>query len=226
MLSADTVLCDALCSFLAPGEVVYLHGLESSPHGAKGTWLRDRLGGDGVDLDTSVAREVLAESRAAGRSIDLAGEMERAFSVPMERVRARLAQEPVPQLLIGSSFGGAVLLRLMAEGSWTGPALFLACSGVTLTKERALPEGSRALLIHCPEDDVVPFAGSQLLARSGGRDVHLMAVSEEDEPHRLPSILTNGVLAAAVAWLLQPLVVARGAELRVGLGEVLGEGAS
>ena len=219
MTSADTVLCDALRSFLAPGEVVYLHGLESSPRGAKGTWLRDRLGADGVDLDTSVAREVLAEARAAGRSLDLAGEMERAFAVPMERVRARLAQKPVPKLLIGSSFGGAVLLRLMAEGTWMGPALFLACAGVALTRERTLPEGSRALLIHCPEDEVVPISGSQLLARSGGRDVHLMVVSEEHEPHRLPSILTNGVLGAAIAWLLQPLSAARGAELCVDLCE-------
>jgi hypothetical protein len=74
-------------------------------------------------------------------------------------------------------------------------------------------------LIHCPEDEVVPISGSQLLARSGGRDVHLMVVSEEHEPHRLPSILTNGVLAAAIAWLLQPLSAARGAELYVGLCE-------
>jgi len=220
------VLCDALGSYLAAGEVVYLHGLESSPDGAKGSWLRDRLGGHGVDLDTSVAQEVLADARAAGRPLDLAGDMERAFAVPMERARERLMQEPTPQLLIGSSFGGAVLLRLMAEGNWTGPALFLACAGVTLTRERTLPEGSRALLIHCPEDDVVPFAGSQLLARSGGRDVHLMAVSEEDEPHRLPSILTNGVLAAAIAWLLQPLAIERGAEVHAGVGESLVAGVS
>ena len=226
MISADTVLCDALGSYLAAGEVVYLHGLESSPDGAKGSWLRDRLGGHGVDLDTSVAQEVLADARAAGRPLDLAGDMERAFAVPMERARERLMQEPTPQLLIGSSFGGAVLLRLMAEGNWTGPALFLACAGVTLTRERTLPEGSRALLIHCPEDDVVPFAGSQLLARSGGRDVHLMAVSEEDEPHRLPSILTNGVLAAAIAWLLQPLAIERGAEVHAGVGESLVAGVS
>jgi len=220
------VLCDALGSYLAAGEVVYLHGLESSPDGAKGSWLRDRLGGHGVDLDTSVAQEVLADARAAGRPLDLAGDVERAFAVPMERARERLMQEPTPQLLIGSSFGGAVLLRLMAEGNWTGPALFLACAGVTLTRERTLPEGSRALLIHCPEDDVVPFAGSQLLARSGGRDVHLMAVSEEDEPHRLPSILTNGVLAAAIAWLLQPLAIERGAEVHAGVGESLVAGVS
>ena len=215
MTSAETVLCDALRSVLALGEVVYLHGLESSPSGAKGTWLHDNLGGMGVDLDTSIARQVLAAARVAGSPMASKEGMERAFAVPMRRARARLAEAPLPQLLIGSSFGGAVLLRLMGEGSWTGPALFLAGAGVSLTQVRELPQGSRALLIHCRRDDVVPFAGSVLLARSGGPGVRLLEVSEGDEPHRLPNILTNGILATAVCWLLQPLAVARGlAEVR------------
>jgi hypothetical protein len=101
----------------------------------------------------------------------------------------------------------------MAEGSWQGPALFLACAGVALTQYKELPDGSRALLIHCPDDEVVPFAHSQLLARSGGPQVHLMEVSEAEQPHRLPTILENGMLASAVGWLLQPLAVERGALL-------------
>jgi len=203
-------LTDTMSSFLEPGEVVYLHGLESSPDGAKGQWIQDRLGGMGVDLDTSVARQVLSAVRSTGRSLDLEGaEMQRAFAVPMERARARLAAEPAPQLLVGSSFGGAVLLKLMDEGSWRGPALFLACAGVSLTPIRALPEGSRALLIHCPEDDTVPVQGSRLLAATGGRDVQLLEVSEGEEPHRLPGVLRNGILDAAVAWLLEPLAAER-----------------
>jgi len=199
-------------SFLAPGEVVYLHGLESSPDGAKGQWIRDRLGGMGVDLDTSVAREVLAPARTTGLDLDLDFEgeqMQQAFAVPMKRARARLASAPAPQLLVGSSFGGAVLLKLMDEGSWQGPALFLASAGVALTSIRALPEGSRALLVHCPEDDTVPVQGSRTLAATGGRDVQLLEVREGDDPHRLPGILSNGILDAAVAWLLEPLAAER-----------------
>lgn len=211
--ASDTVLCDALRSFIRRGEVVYLHGLESSPQGTKGTWLHENLGGMGVDLDTSVACRVLSDARAAERPLNHESEMDLAFAVPMERARARLLQQPAPQLIIGSSFGGAVLLRLMAEGSWQGPALFLACAGVALTEHNELPEGSRALLIHCPEDDVVPFAHSELLARSGGPLVHLMEVSEAEQPHRLPTILDNGVLASAICWLLQPLAAERGATL-------------
>ncbi len=164
----------------------------------------------GVDLDTSVAQQLLSEARASGRALDLSGdELQRAFAVPLARVRERIRQEPKPQILVGSSFGGAVLLKLMDEGTWRGPALFLACAGVGLTPIRALPQGSRALFVHCPQDDTVPVHGSRLLARTGGDDVHLLEVSEGNDPHRLPGILSNGVLDAAIGWLLEPLAVQR-----------------
>jgi len=208
--AADEYLTASLRSLLEPGEVVYLHGLESSPDGAKGSWLREHLGGVGVDLDTSVAQQVLAAARAAGRPLDLGGdEMERAFAVPMARARQRLREKPEPQLLVGSSFGGAVLLKLMDEGSWRGPALFLACAGVALTPIRALPPGSRAVLIHCPEDGTVPVEGSRILARTGGANVHMLEVRAGSEPHRLPGILSNGLLGTAIAWLLEGLVAER-----------------
>jgi hypothetical protein len=208
--AADHYLTVNLRSLLEPGELVYLHGLESSPDGAKGSWLSEHLGGVGVDLDTSVAQEVLGAAHGSERPLDLGGdEMERAFAVPMARARQRLREQPQPQLLVGSSFGGAVLLKLMDEGSWRGPALFLACAGVALTPIRALPAGSRAVLIHSPEDGTVPVEGSRLLARTGGPDVHMLEVTAGPEPHRLPGILSNGVLATAISWLLEPLVVER-----------------
>ena len=67
MILADKCLTEAIGSLLVPGEVVYLHGLESSPDGAKGSWLREHLGGMGVDLDTSVAQQVLGAARARVR---------------------------------------------------------------------------------------------------------------------------------------------------------------
>lgn len=210
MTPADHVLTEAVRALLHPGEVVYLHGLEGSPQGTRGTWIQQRLGGMGVDLDTSVARQVLGDVRSLGLPLDPGGsDLERAFAVPMERARERLRQAPSPQLLVGASFGGAVLLKLMDEGSWRGPALFLAGAGAALTPIQSLPESSRALFIHCPEDDTVPVQGSRSLAGTGGPNVHLLEISDGDDPHRLPGILSSGVLAAAVAWLLEPLASAR-----------------
>jgi len=207
---ADHCLTEAVRALLDPGEVVYLHGLESSPQGARGSWIRERLGGMGVDLDTSVARQVLGTARSEGATLEPGGaDLERAFAVPMERARERLSQAPKPQLLVGSSFGGAVLLKLMDEGSWRGPALFLAGAGAALTPIRSLPAGSRAMLIHCAEDETVPVQGSRSLAGTGGAQVHLLEVSEGAEPHRLPGIAGSGVLAAAIAWLLEPLALQR-----------------
>ena len=75
--------------------VLFLHGLEGSPHGTKGTWLREHYDVVAPALDTSSIEAALEDALAA------------------------LAAEP--DVVVGSSFGGAVLLELLHVGAWRGP---------------------------------------------------------------------------------------------------------
>ncbi len=156
-------------------KILFLHGLESGPGGKKSRWLAERYGGCTPQLTTGDFLLALQQAREAIAALQ-------------------------PELVIGSSYGGALLLVLMQEGTWRGPALFLAQAGVKFGFPAELPAGSRAILIHSADDEVVPIAGSEALAAGGGPGVELIRV--EGKGHRLEACVTDGTLEGAIARLL------------------------
>ena len=178
-------------------KIIYLHGLESGPNGSKGTWLRTIYGAHAVDLDTSHAKASKDKAEEQGVPWDHTWpDIEEDFRVPLERARAAIG--PDTRLIVGSSFGGAVLTRLIHEGAWKGASLFIASAGIKLTGHRTLPEDMRAILLHGRHDDIVPLEHSRQVAASGGSDVMLWEIGDE---HRMKSIMPSGVLDMAVRWL-------------------------
>jgi len=183
----------------AAHEVLYLHGLESGPRGSKGSWLTEHYGAHAVDLDTSHARASSATAKAKGLPWDHSWpDIEEDFRVPLERARAAI--RPETRLIVGSSFGGAVLTRLLAEGSWAGPSLLIASAGLKLTGSDRLPEGVPVLLLHGREDDVVPLEQARRIATFAGLSVMLWEIGDG---HRMKSIMPSGILRLAVDWLLE-----------------------
>ena len=88
-----------------------------------------------------------------------------------------LAKGPPPDVLLASSWGAAVALKLLADRAWTGPALLL-CPGhrklLGADDAEALVDAVAALprktlrhvkLLHGAADAVVPIADSRELAR-------------------------------------------------------------
>lgn len=178
--------------------ILFLHGLESRvdddlvPEGGKARHLSARYNAGLVPLDT---RRAQAHLRAGPSRYPFPG-YEDAFAVPLARARAAITDET--QLIVGSSFGGAVLLRLLhEEPRWTGPCIFLAGAGLKLTPHRSLPPGVRCHLIHGSADDIVPLADSQTLADSSTT----ASLEVLDDGHRLVSVL-DGPLDAAISRLL------------------------
>ncbi|HIA03546.1 MAG TPA: hypothetical protein EYN66_16840 [Myxococcales bacterium] len=185
----------ALQDIVEPGGIIFLHGLESGPRGNKSRWLQENISAFAVDLDTTAARALRLTAQAQG--LDYGPDnpaFERAFSTPMARARRALRDHPA-KVLVGSSFGGAVLLKLIHEGSWTGPSVFVAQAGIKLTEYRALPDDIPAILLHGLNDMEIPIAHSRMLAENSGPMVQLWEI---DDGHRMHSILDNGMLATAI----------------------------
>lgn len=177
--------------------IVFLHGLESGPTGTKARWLAERYGATAVDLDTRAAVASHAEAAAAGVPWDFRWpSLEAAFRVPMVRARAAITADT--GLLVGSSFGGAVLTRLLTEGSWAGPSLLIAPAGLKLTGRASLPAGPPILLVHGRRDDVVPVEDSRRVAAESGANVVLWEIGDD---HRMATLMSNGLFEAAIAWL-------------------------
>lgn len=104
-----------------------------------------------------------------------------------------------PNLIVGSSFGGAILMRLTLERHWQGPCIFLAQAGVRYGLGDRLPLGIRAILIHGTNDTLIDASDSEMLAERSGPEVVFWPTAGE---HRLHEITTDGTLKKAIERLL------------------------
>lgn len=173
--------------------VLYLHGLESGPLAAKVLALRDAgFTVHAPALDTAPTQRLLAVGSVEPEA------WRAALAAPVSQAVAALEAHR-PDVLVGSSFGAAVLLELLHGGRGAGlPSVMLAGAGVRLTSHRALPPGARVLLVHGREDTVVPPADSRLLADTSP-DAVLVEVHDD---HRLSKTTASGLLVALVSLAL------------------------
>lgn len=104
-----------------------------------------------------------------------------------------------PDVIVASSFGGAVLTRVILEGGWNGPTVFLAQAAHKFGVTDTLPAGFEAIYIHGTQDDVVDFDGSAILAATS-RNAKLVSV---EDGHRLRSEESKQAYLAAITELLQ-----------------------
>lgn len=147
--------------------VQFIHGLEGSPQGTKARLLAEHFQARTPDMDTS-------DFEACAR------------------LQAEVAADFRPDVLVGSSFGGAVALALLQRGRWCGPTLLLAQAGRSLGLALRLPEGVSVWIVHGTRDDLVPIEDSRALARTGSPD--RVRLIEVDDDHPLRGSVENGDL--------------------------------
>jgi hypothetical protein len=149
-------------------KILFCHGLEGSPSGNKATVLR------------TAGHEVTAPSLPKD---DLEGAV---------RVVGETLADCTPDLLVGSSRGGAIAMRV-AAGSWA-PLVLLAPAWRRCGVEPMVRADTR--IIHGIKDDVVPLADSiELETRNGLPAGHLIPVNDG---HRLSSALGLAALLRVV----------------------------
>lgn len=151
--------------------VLFIHGLESSPNGNKARYLAERFEAHTPAMNTGDWIGCLQQQKEAIRSFQ-------------------------PDVVVGSSFGGAVLVELLRQGAWTGPTLLLAQAALKFNPEARLVEGVRVLLVHGSSDDVVPPEHSRRLAETG--DAELVELLEVEDDHRLTELVASDRLAELV----------------------------
>lgn len=148
--------------------LLFFHGREGSSHGKKAQWLAQNYGAFAPSYPTQ--------------------------TMPMAMAVAReILEEHKPNAIVGSSFGGAVLLQLIQEGLWDGPSIFLAQAGVKFGLPVELPASIPAVLIHGARDTIVGLEDSRRLAESGNAELVVV-----NDGHRLDSIRESGVLLQAL----------------------------
>jgi predicted esterase len=151
--------------------VQFIHGLLSSPQGAKAQLL---------------AREFTTLTPAMDA---------RDFAASAE-LQAAALRDFSPHVLVGSSYGGAIAVDLLQRGVWRGPTLLLAQAALRRDPRAELPTGVTVWLVHGTRDDIIDVEDSRVLARSGspGR----VRLFEVDDVHALHTTVDDGRL---VKWV-------------------------
>jgi predicted esterase len=102
-------------------------------------------------------------------------------------------------VLVGSSFGGSVVVALLERGLWRGATLLLAQAALGRDPGARLPEGVRVWLLHGLRDELVDVEDSRRLARTGSPE--LVRLIEVDDDHPLRGLVKSGELADIVRGL-------------------------
>ena len=101
-----------------------------------------------------------------------------------------------PDVLVGSSFGGAVAVELLHRGAWTGPTVLLAQAAFRMGSRRGLPDNRVVWIVHGTQDEVVDIEDSRRLARTGTPS--LVRLVEVDDDHSLHAMVADGRLVDLV----------------------------
>jgi len=160
--------------------VQFAHGLEGSPHGRKARVLAEHFDAFTPGLDTSDFEACV-------------------------RLHGEVLQTRRCDVLVGSSFGGAVAATLVARGQWTGPTLLLAPAvrrrGLALWLDPPAP----LWIVHGEQDDVVPLEDSVALERANRKAGARLIVVEDG--HALHTSTLSGRLEQ---WIRELAGLARG----------------
>lgn len=148
-----------------------MHGLEGSPQGTKATLLAQAFIATTPAMDTS----------------DFEG---------CVRLQAGVIDYFRPDVIVGSSFGGAVLLALLQRGLWRGPSLLLAQAGLRYGLPVSLPDGVDIWIVHGTGDDIIDPNDSRRLAAAG--DDGRVRLIEVNDDHPLRASTGSGQL---VRWI-------------------------
>ena len=151
--------------------VQFIHGLEGSPQGAKARRLAAHFDAHTPAMDTSDFEASVATQAAALETF-------------------------APEVLVGSSFGGAVAVALLERGLWRGPTLLLAQAAVHYDPNARLPQDVTVWLVHGLRDTLLDVEDSRRLAATGSPD--RVRLIEVDDDHPLHDSVARGDL---VDWV-------------------------
>ncbi len=152
-------------------KVLFIHGLESSPQSTKAGILAEHFVSLTPGMQTDDFEACVAQQH-------------------------RAIEEFEPDVLVASSFGGAVAVALLQRGLWRGATLLLAQAALRRGQACELPEDVVIWLVHGIHDEIVDPEDSRRLASSGSPE--LVRLIEVDDDHVLKASVGDGSL---VRWV-------------------------
>jgi alpha/beta superfamily hydrolase len=156
--------------------VQFIHGLEGSPQGTKARLLARHFETLAPEMDT--------------------GDFDACVALQADAIAAFQ-----PDVLVASSFGGAVAVELLQRGLWRGATLLLAQAALRRDAPAELPPGVSVWLVHGLRDEQIDIDDSRRLAATGSPE--RVVLHEVDDDHSLHETVRSGRLVELVRELAE-----------------------
>ena len=174
-------------------KVLFLHGLETDVVDREAMYLSARYATRAPNLMTGTL-SALKLKYEEWKHID-SDELLAAIQKPMDET-IKVIDEFEPDVIVGASFGAALLAHLIEEGFWSGPSVFLASTATLLLGYEVLSQSVPSVWIHGRQDDIVPVEHSVRMAGKSGGELVLV-----NDKHRLRSLTETGLLDWAIEFV-------------------------
>lgn len=174
-------------------KVLFLDGLDKSETtGLKAFYLNQKYDTYTPTLQTSDINILKQKYGDSWSNVD-PEEMWSAMDTPAAQAEAAIHKFK-PDVVVSSSFGAALLTRLIEEGSWDGPSVFLAAAGTNTIGYHPPEEGTKpSVWIHGKQDQTVPYAHSVKASKKCGGTLILV-----NDDHKLHSVVESGLIDWAI----------------------------
>jgi hypothetical protein len=177
--------------------ILFLHGLEGSPDGEKSTHLSQGWGAKTPLLRSGPLQSL--RTKYPGREWQQMPdhELNKALNFVYEDALAALSYQS-PDIIIGSSMGGAILAKLILEKKWSGPSVFLAPAIQSLLGPVTLPKMNNSVWILGELDIIVPNSDNIKHCKLTGGNL-IMSMKDN---HRLHLAVASGLIDNAIITAL------------------------
>ena len=183
-------------------KVLFLHGLEGNPNGAKAQYLQSRWGALCPRLRTEQLIR-LKDATPGGLEALEQSKIDAVFKLPYEDALDAVRYSK-PDMIVGSSMGAAILFKLIVEGHFSGTAVFCAPGIDNLLPQDLINKASKDTLNNAvwllgEADTVVSNRQNiELAKRTNGSVI----ISPGDD-HRLNKALNTSILESAVLTAIE-----------------------
>lgn len=184
-------------------KILFLHGLEGSPSGSKGVHLQKKWCAQAPKLRTSDMIELKENNSGRWDLIEknvIGNALQNAYDDAVDAVNYMQ-----PDIIVGSSMGAAILMKLYSEQRFSGQGVFLAPAISELLSRETIAKGvthtkdSTTVWVFGEADTIVSNrVGVEIAKQSNGN----ILFSPSDN-HRLSSALDRGLIDAAILTCIE-----------------------
>ena len=178
--------------------ILFLHGLEGSPDGVKAKHLVSKWGATVPLLRAGPLLELRTKHPGTSWVEMPKRDLKNALDVAYVDALAAITYSK-PDIIIGSSMGGALLARLIIEGKYTGSAIFLAPAIKELLGTVTLPPIKNSVWVLAEFDSTVSNADNVTSCLGVGGSLMI----SPGDCHRLKKAHKMGLLDCAIITVLE-----------------------